>query len=413
MTFRTVSRRSWFNLFGQGSITAFSVLDLFTTALSAGSVHNTASEPGPGTRKVTDTGSAGVSITGGKIRLVGNGSWNARGFWLTPAVTREAGVVLREDFQVVSGSGAGLLGFTTAADANFSGYNSVGIQHSQAGQHKARRTSDPTSPFLTIDAYTSGAFYFVLRANGKYVLFDNGTNVELWWWDDWDNTASLYAGATQLNTGYTIDIDGVYVPLAHRFDIGSLAAASDSFNRSDGALGSTDGAGHAEANGGSGLVWAAQVGTWGIASNKAAASALAGGLAIATFEAGSVDTLIESDLVRSTGNAGIVARYADSNNYLRAYHDGTNAVLQQVVAGTPTTLITAAATYAANASIRLHTRGARGLLYYNDLYIGTTSTINAGLTGTKCGLYTTDTGNTLDNFICYRRTGYNALREVG
>jgi hypothetical protein len=44
---------------------------------------------------------------------------------------------------------------------------------------------------------------------------------------------------------------------------------SDSFVRADGALGSTDGLGHAEANGGSGKVWVYDAGVWVVSGNKA------------------------------------------------------------------------------------------------------------------------------------------------
>jgi hypothetical protein len=102
----------------------------------------------------------------------------------------------------------------------------------------------------------------------------------------------------------------------------------------------------------------------------------------------------------------MVARYADYDNCLLAYHDGTNAVLVQRLAASASTLITGAATYAASAALRLWTDGQSARLYYNNALVGTTSSIDATLTNVKCGLYSTNVANTLDNFVAYE-TGTN------
>lgn len=369
--------------------------------------------PGPGTMNITDTAGTRVSVGSGTLSIVGNGGWNQAGFWYTPVITRDSGVVARVKIASGAGSGAGMMMFTTNGNANFSGYNNVGIRTNQAGAFNARRTTDGTSPQISVPSRLIGSWYVVLRGAGRYILHDpdDGNDVVLLWWDDWDSTASLYMGATHFSTGYQLDFADLAVPDAAYFNIGSLAIASDSFGRADGSLGNTDGAGHAEASGGSGVTWTAQAGTWGVSSNKAQASALASGVAVATVPSSTEDVLIECDLVRSAGEVGVVARWEDSNNYLRAYHDGTNCVLQEVVAGTPTTRITAAATYAANASIKLHLRGQRSMLYYNDLYISTSGTLTSSVSGTDHGLYTTDTGNTHDNLIVFGSNGYNAIRD--
>jgi hypothetical protein len=44
--------------------------------------------------------------------------------------------------------------------------------------------------------------------------------------------------------------------------------------------------------------------------------------------------------------------------------------------------------------------GTAARLFYNNALVGSGS-VNAALTGTRAGLYTTDTGNTIDNFVVY------------
>lgn len=399
-------------LMGQGI--NYSLRDIFNTALAAGSVNGTLSEPGPGTRNVTDFTGANVLITGSKLRIIGDGTWNHEGIWLTPALTRAAGLVIRSDFGSFSGAGSAMMVLTTAANANFSGYSNVGIKMLSNGVHQARRTTDGTSVNIVITAASSGAWYTVLRNTGRYICYDpqTGADIQLVWWDAWDNTATLYMGATNLDNNFQINYDNFSSPKAYYFNIGSMALASDSFNRADGVLGSTDGAGHAEANGGSGKAWVDQLGTWGIATNKAAASALSGGKAMALVDIGTRDLILACSVTRSAGVVGIVLRWTDANNYLIAYHDGTNAKLDEVVAGTPTTRITAAATYNAGSEIRVRANGAQYILYYNDLYVGNYGSGSALLTGTKCGMYTTDTGATFDNFVLFGQYGYNALRAI-
>ena len=104
---------------------------------------------------------------------------------------------------------------------------------------------------------------------------------------------------------------------------------------------------------GSDLTWTQQVGAWTVATGKANASALSGGKALATVPATlTPDLLIAAALTRSAGVVGLVVRYTDTSNYVVAYHDGTNAKLDQVVAGVTTNKISAAATYSASAILR-------------------------------------------------------------
>ena len=134
----------------------------------------------------------------------------------------------------------------------------------------------------------------------------------------------------------------------------------------------------------------------------ASASALSGGLAIATAPCGTPDVLLEAALTRSAGVVGLCARYQASTDYLIAYHNGTNAKLDKVVAGITTNLVSAAATYSASAVMRLILSGTEARLFYNDLAVGGLVTVPSS-TQTEHGLYTTDTGNTFDNAVAWAR----------
>lgn len=86
-----------------------------------------------------------------------------------------------------------------------------------------------------------------------------------------------------------------------------------------------------------------------------------------------------------------------------AYHDGTNAKLDKLVNGTWTNVISAAATWANDAEIRVIRDGTTFRLYYNNAQVGATSTIADVGDGTLHGLFSTYSGNQMDNFTVYAR----------
>jgi len=115
------------------------------------------------------------------------------------------------------------------------------------------------------------------------------------------------------------------------------------------------------------------------------------------------DVVASADLTVVAGTqAGMVIcldSAANPQNFLHPYHNGTNAILEKCVAGTYTTLISAAATYAANAPIVVHKDGTKVRLYYNNALIGTEQTVSdAGIINNKLhGKFSTYVGNTIDN----------------
>lgn len=175
----------------------------------------------------------------------------------------------------------------------------------------------------------------------------------------------------------------------------------------------TDGLGNAENNGRTGNSYT-NVGTWGVAAGKRSCSALSGSVGFSYLAATSADVIIDAVCTRSAGVTGIVARYADANNYLIAYHDGTNAKLDKVDAGVTTNLVSGAATYSATAVLRLILDGTTARLFYNNTAVGSVATTPSS-TSLNHGLYTTDTGATFDNLVIWARgTGneYSTLDSI-
>jgi hypothetical protein len=239
----------------------------------------------------------------------------------------------------------------------------------------------------------AGAYFFI--KGGAY------TTWELLWQTAVDNDVNLYPYATSsLATGLTVDY--VRVPAATWLP---TPIAYDTFTRANGALGNTEPTGP-DSQSTPVRAWTNQVGTTQIATNAASASALVGGLAIATADTLTTNVVASGTLSRSGNEVGIIVRYADSDNYIRAIHDGTNCKLIKRVATVESDVISAAVALGAGAIVVI-ADGTSFSLFLNNAKVGSTSTISdAGLqTGTAQGLFSTNTGNTQDNFQVFPRGG--------
>jgi hypothetical protein len=117
-----------------------------------------------------------------------------------------------------------------------------------------------------------GAFYFV-----KSALYPQWTLV---WVGATNSTSPLYANLGNYSLAFSADTFAV--PRATWLPVPLL---SDSFNRADGAIGSSDGAGHAEANGGNGVAWPSGA-TWTIDTNRAKNTPVAGADLLAALNPG-------------------------------------------------------------------------------------------------------------------------------
>lgn len=388
-----------------GPSIAYLFHDEFSTDLAAGSINGTACEPGPTYNRAVTDANGKLSIVGGKLAFANGGSgFGNPGLWIDHAYASVGGMVLsakavvnhpllmigwssakssaldRHSFFLQTTGGLGIYENNGAVNI-IVGTMLVGIEHE----------------YTIIRRANGGAWYFV--QGGVY------TSTEMVWANTY-NTGSFYPGAIG-SADSTAGVSTVeYLRIPQDVYIPS-AAASDSFNRTNGAMGSTDGAGHADGVSGNGLAWTSQLGTWGIATNKAQASALdAGGMAIATVPTTKQNVFVENaTLTRAGGIVGVVLRYVDADNYVIAGHDGTNAILIKRVAGVEATVGSTAAAFGAG-KLTAMCSGTTFRLWWNNAVVGggdLTIGDTALQASTIHGLYTTDTGNTFDNFIVWPR----------
>jgi hypothetical protein len=365
--------------------------DDFVTDRAAGAVNSTVAEPGPGTRAVVDANSK-LTISSGLLSFATGGSAAGNpGLWYAQLSARTAGrfCVARHTHSTQ--------GVSTGFDTNQSGTLSESFRINGTTLGIVANSNN-----VTVESATADIPYQVcvaLRAIGAMFLVKGGAfaNWTLMFVSGAGN-AQPYPGMGAIGTTTVATVDYYRIP--------SLLwtpnpVVSDGFGST---FGTSDGLGQAETSGPgvgvAGATWTQATGTWATSSGTVAATALVGDLAVATVTASSADVIVGADLTRSGDNVGGVLRYTDASNYLRFYHDGTNAVLQQVLAGSPTSLVSAAATYSAGAKMFVRCIGTAARLFYNNALVGSGS-VNAALTSAKAGLYSTNTGNTIDNFVVY------------
>ena len=370
----------------------FLVRDDFTDNLAAGAVDGTSPTPGPGgARVVVDTGSV-LSTTGGQCVISGATGIGDPGFWYGQQ-TRKAGVGFLAAIDI--GAARPYCGWFAGQDAV-----AAGAFHFYPGDSLRLHLA---AGLIEVGAWTVDTDYqiaIIMRAAGLFHLV-NGGAYSGWTllWVDSAETDNPYPGyANRNSTDAAVDALRVAQLGSPWSDTYAIALAYATFTDSN----DTAIADYTPEVGGA---WIADVGTWQIQTNAAQSTALAGGIAIATVDAGVINVLQTASPSVAGGVAGVIVRYADADNYVRAVHNGTNATLTKVVAGVPTDMIDAAAAYRAGREIRIICDGTAFDMFYHNVKIGTTQTIaDAGLqTGTKVGLYSTNTGNTFDAADCYPR----------
>jgi hypothetical protein len=366
--------------------------DDFVTDRAAGAVNSTAAEPGPGTRAAVDANSK-LTIASGLLTFATGGSAAGNpGLWYAQLSARTAGrfCVARHTHSTQ--------GVSTGFDTNQSGtlaesfrINGTTLGIVDNSNNVTVETASADIPYqVCVVLRTTGAMFLV-----KGGAFANWTLLFV----SVAGTAQPYPGMGAIGTSTVATVDYYRIPSLLWMPSPLI---SDGFG---GQWGTSDGLAQEETSGPgagvAGATWTTRTGTWIAASGTAFASELGGGdIAVATTDAGTADVLVGVDLERDTGVIGGVARYTDLNNYLRFYHDGTNAICQQVLAGSATSPISAVATYSAGAKMWLRIIGTSARLFYNGALVGS-ATVNAALTGTKVGVYATDTGSILDNFVVY------------
>ena len=375
-------------LLGAGIIGAdlYLINDSYLTDLAAGSVDGTQAEPTGGERNVLD-GESGISISGGFLEFAGQAvtpSFGEQSVYY-PSVQRELGltVLFNANFENTNQS---LLGFDTDEAGTVVEYAFYPVGTTLfiyiTGSLKdvgIGAILDASYRNLAISTRENGAFFFLA---GKLVYATETSG---------DST--LYVGLAtltqEMSVGYT------RVPVS---TLSFLPHASDGFSTD----GETDGLGHAETSGGSGVSYTDQEGTGSVSGGVYSADSLGGSTSRHISTVSCPDNVyIELDIESvAVAEAGIAARYEDSDNLLLAYHDGTNVVLDEIVSGTPNNLISSAVAYVQSARIALRVDGTNARLFYNDALVGT-ATIDGGLTSDNAGMYFDNTSDTVDNLVIW------------
>ena len=375
--------------------------DDFTDTRAAGAVNGTPATPGPGVRTVTD-GNSKLSIGGGVASFAtgGVGAGNP-GLWLD-SIPRVAGRILVTESTPASNSADhASIGYDSAQSGNvndafrFRSSGNIGIIPNSGATINVVAYSGSVSYPLALTARDAGMCFFVAIGGSYFLVFvsDAGSGTPI--------CPGIVANAsTSVFTSDRLRVpkDDLWLP---------TPLASDGFGSS---FGVTDGLGHQEGvaggigSGGGGLSWTQQVGTWGTSGGKAVATALTGGVAIATVPLSSANVFAGVAITRTANSVGPVVRYVDADNYVYAVHDGTNSKLVKRVSGAETVLVNVAATYSANASPIIDCNGTAFRLYYNNTLSGTSTISDSVLQSSPlAGIITKDTGNTLDNFIVYAK----------
>jgi lysophospholipase L1-like esterase len=389
----------------------FSFCDLFTTDQAAGTVNGTAAEPGPGTRRVTDTSNqltiaSGLLIVSGTGVSDGNPQINISG-----DITRQAGICGITKFRhYEDGSGCQVtprIGFHGTLFSNSHvvytpRYTSVGIINPAYLEFGIGSFSPAKLTWVGTQVWCEAMIR--LRANGAAYYINDGNRFRLCHIQTTGNNSPLWFGLKSQNADVQhADIDSMGV---FKNTWIQPARVSDSFDRSDGPVGVSDGLG-CEEPGGAGTAWEDALGILMVATNKAQFSTLTGGKGMALVDVpdGNVNILV--NLYRSAGVAGVVFKYKDANNYCVIYHDGINIKLDRVVSGAVENTITSVVTYVDGAPLSISVTEIGVTALYNNVNSGYiidskfTGNSSLPINGTKCGLFTTDTGNTFDNFAVF------------
>lgn len=373
--------------------------DEYNDTVALGAVNGTTPTPIGGARIAVDTESK-LSIGVGNLILSGGKTTkdNRDPMSYYPTVTRAPGVMFLTQYNLITGAGYNTyFGFASGLTSTPNGATVlVG-----GGYSLSTRTvvNGPIDNTVGAEEYQHA---IVLRASGMFHFIRGGayTNWTLLYPSNTENTATLYPGFYNYN-GYG-RIRYAKIP---RVTWLPMPITSDSFARANGLLGVTDGKGNPENNGVTGFPWTANIGNWSITTNVVNASTLIDGMAIATVDVLTPNVWVTTALTRSSGSLGIVVRYVDANNYVICYHDGTSIKVDEVIAGTSTNLLTTANSYA-NRIMRVLCDGSLVRVVYNDV-VFTDITLAGSLTGTKFGLYSTNTSNNHTQFVVWSRNGAN------
>ncbi len=118
------------------------------------------------------------------------------------------------------------------------------------------------------------------------------------------------------------------------------------------------------------------------------------------------DVIADANVTMTAGTqAGLVLNLDSTGspaNFILIYHNGTQVLVDEAVAGVYTNKQTTTVTYVAGATLRAIKDGNKLRVYYNNALVGAELTMTAN-TNTKHGLFSTYASNTFDNFTLWAR----------
>jgi hypothetical protein len=366
------------------------LLDQFLTDRAAGTLDGTQSEPIGGGRTIRDS-LGKLSISGRLLRFAGGVAGGDPGiYW--PIRRRVSGKALTAKIIASTNAIRGEIGW----DPNGSGAPDSGIVFSTSGNIAIRVTS---ALIVTVGVYAAGTYrtMIVMRPAGFHYLIQGGA-FSYW---------RLLYSSTNSNTNRAPYI-AAGASNAQAFDVEKPTISkilqilapqvSDGFS---GAV--TDGVGNVEGNGPVGASWTNRIGTVGRSGGTAIATALSGGMAVATLPAGTPNVNLAAELSRVTTGVGLVLRYVDVSNYVYAKRVAANIVVIKRIGGVETVLIDLAATEVLGGRLFVSFAGSELRVAYNDSGVGSVQTVSdAGIAGSgEIGLIFFDLDSTADNFVAW------------
>jgi hypothetical protein len=391
---------------GTSSNLRYLLRDLFSDDRAAGSVNGTMSTDGKLARTVTDTANS-ESLSNGTLRVVGTSvSATDPVHYYNEIVPVELGRIVHLRARAVAGKQTPPAGFVSLTTV----FNWYGMYR------QGNELSVSVVPVGTVDGQIDGIdkdYIQILRSAGAFCYTNDGYIPKLVW------AGSNTVGAHNLVVGYKANAVGVAydgtIDFIQKLEQKwyPLPVASDSFNRADGAPGNTDGAGVAEV-GGAGLAWSDLKGVSAIATNRLTWSSLTDGVGLSVVDPGVSECFVFAKIHRTAGEVGVVGRCVDADNYWRVTHDGTNVKLTIRAGGVENVVEQSVTTYVDDVVIALRLHWCGACAFFNSsrrTALETKYATESPLHGaTKIGLYTTDTGNTVDLFYAFHTYERPAIR---
>lgn len=353
------------------------------------------------------------SVEDGKLKFAGGKAspgWGDPGVWW-PAVARTSGLTVRGTLNQAATTTIGAFGFDAgtsgAVSAGFSTAASAVLNFTDSADRNIGTYAAETDYPLAVQAGVSKWFAYVSESGVWKLRYISHLNV---------SDATIYPALSGNTAALTLDnLDVRIRPLP-------VPLASDSFDRADGALGSTDGQGHTEMNGGGLKTWNTFGGTLQVCGNAVTNTSLSN-LSYAGLDCLTPNVIVMASIYET--NAAYGALWAKLSGTLGYSNSITARVLtnnvyylRKYVNGVVTTVSGGAATYSNGSRLMLICDGSEVRLYYNNVYIVSGTVSDVEILNNKIhgiGIYNDVAGSTanIDNCVIFARGNEGQYSYMG